>query len=70
MFLDIEDKCQENLSDSLMMNMIEAFRSIIIKAGYKFGIYCGYSWYQNQLPEGAKKYDCWVARYPNNDTKA
>ncbi len=67
-FLDIEDKCQENLSDSLMMKMIEAFRSIIIKAGYKFGIYCGYSWYQYQLPEGAKKYDCWVARYPNNDT--
>lgn len=68
MFLDIEDKCQENLSDSLMMKMIEAFRAIIIKAGYKFGIYCGYSWYQYQLPEGAKKYDCWVARYPNNDT--
>lgn len=66
-FLDIEDKCQENLSDSLMMKMIDAFRAIIIKAGYKFGIYCGYSWYQNQLPEGAKKYDCWVARYPNND---
>ena len=67
-FLDIEDKCQENLSDNLMMKMIEAFRSIIIKAGYKFGIYCGYSWYQNQLPEGAKKYDCWVARYPSQDT--
>lgn len=67
-FLDIEDKCQENLSDSLMMKMIEAFRAIIVKSGYKFGIYCGYSWYQNQLPEGAKKYDCWVARYPNNDT--
>ncbi|WP_418766255.1 GH25 family lysozyme [Longibaculum muris] len=67
-FLDIEDKCQENLSDSLMMKMIEAFRAIIVKAGYKFGIYCGYSWYQNQLPEGAKKYDVWTARYPNNDT--
>ena len=67
-FLDIEDKCQESLPDDLMMKMIEAFRAIIIKAGYKFGIYCGYSWYQNQLPEDAKKYDCWVARYPNNDT--
>ncbi|MCI7449609.1 MAG: SH3 domain-containing protein [Blautia sp.] len=63
-FLDIEDKCQENLSDSLMMKIIEAFRAIIVKAGYKFGIYCGYSWYQNQLPKGAKKYDCWVANYP------
>ena len=67
-FLDIEDKCQANLSKELMMKMINAFRAIIIKAGYKFGIYCGYSWYQNQLPEGAKKYDCWVARYPANDT--
>lgn len=67
-FLDIEDKCQENLSDSLMMKMIDAFRSIIVKAGYKFGIYVGYSWYQNQLPKEAQKYDCWVARYPNNDT--
>ena len=67
-FLDIEDKCQENLSDSLMMKMIEAFRSIIIKAGYKFGIYCGYFWYQNKLPESTKKYDVWTARYPNNDT--
>ena len=66
-FLDIEDKCQENLSDSLMMKMIEAFRAIIVKAGYKFGIYCGYSWYQNQLPKGAKMYDCWVARYSSND---
>lgn len=66
-FLDIEDKCQENLSDDLMMKMIETFRAIIIKAGYKFGIYCGYSWYQNKLPEDAKKYDCWVARYSSND---
>lgn len=67
-FLDIEDKCQANLSGSLMMKMIEVFRAIIVKAGYKFGIYCGYSWYQNQLPEGAKKYDVWTARYPSNDT--
>ena len=66
-FLDIEDECQENLSKSLMMQMIDAFREIIIKAGYKFGIYCGYSWYQYQLPDGAKKYDCWLAAYPLQD---
>lgn len=66
-FLDIEDKCQENLSKSLMMQMIDAFREIIIKAGYQFGIYCGYSWYQYQLPEDAKKYDCWLAAYPSQD---
>lgn len=66
-FLDIEDKCQENLSKNLMFNMIKAFKSIVVKAGYKFGIYCSYSWYQYQLPEGAKKYDCWVARYSSSD---
>lgn len=66
-FLDIEDKRQENLSKSLMMQMIDAFREIIIKAGYQFGIYCGYSWYQCQLPEDAKKYDCWLAAYPSQD---
>ena len=66
-FLDIEDECQENLSKSLMMQMIDAFREIIIKAGYQFGIYCGYSWYQYRLPEDAKKYDCWLAAYPSQD---
>lgn len=66
-FLDIEDKCQESLSKHLMMQMINAFREIIVKAGYQFGIYCGYSWYQNQLPENAKKYDCWLAAYPSQD---
>lgn len=66
-FLDIEDECQENLPKSLMMQMINAFREIIVKAGYQFGIYCGYSWYQNQLPEDAKKYDCWLAAYPSQD---
>lgn len=66
-FLDIEDKSQENLSKPLMMQMIDAFREIIIKAGYQFGIYCGYSWYQYQLPEDAKKYDCWLAAYPSQD---
>lgn len=66
-FLDIEDKCQAALPSSLMMQMIDAFRDIIVKAGYKFGIYCGYSWYQNKLPNDAKKYDCWVARYPYAD---
>lgn len=66
-FLDIEDKCQENLSQDLMMKMIDSFKDIVTKAGYKFGIYCGYHWYKTKLPEGAKKYDCWLAAYPASD---
>lgn len=66
-FLDIEDKCQENISKDDMLKMIKAFRSIVVKAGYKFGIYCGAYWYKTKLPEEAKKYDCWLAAYPSND---
>lgn len=66
-FLDIEDKCQVTLSQSLMMQMIDAFKNIVVKAGYKFGIYCGRHWYDTKLPEKAKKYDCWLAAYPSND---
>lgn len=66
-FLDIEDKCQRNISKSTMMQMIDAFRAIILKAGYKFGIYCGESWYNTYLPDSAKKYDCWIAHYPDPD---
>lgn len=66
-FLDLENECQRNISKSVMMQMINAFRAIIVKAGYKFGIYCGESWYNIYLPDGAKKYDCWIAHYPDPD---
>lgn len=66
-FLDIEDKCQRNIPKNTMMQMINAFRAIIVKAGYKFGIYCSESWYNTYLPDGAKKYDCWIAHYPDPD---
>lgn len=66
-FLDLEDDCQKKISQSTMMKMINAFRSIIINAGYKFGIYCGKYWYDSYLPDDAKKYDCWLAAYPNDD---
>lgn len=66
-FLDIEDKCQRNISKNIMMQMINAFRTIIVKAGYKFGIYCGENWYNTYLPDSAKKYDCWIAHYPDPD---
>lgn len=66
-FLDIEDKCQEDLSRDLMMQMIDTFKDAVIRAGYKFGIYCGYYWYKTKLPEDAKKYDCWLAAYPSQD---
>lgn len=66
-FLDLEDDCQKNITRSTMMQMINTFRSIVINAGYKFGIYCSEYWYNSHLPEEAKKYDCWLASYPKDD---
>ena len=66
-FLDLEAPCQENIPELTMMQMINAFRSIVINAGYKFGIYCSEYWYNSNLPEEAKKYDCWLASYPEDD---
>ena len=66
-FLDLEWNEQKALTKSTLFGMIEAFRKIIEGAGYKFGIYCNMDWYQNYIPEEAKKYDFWIASYPYND---
>ena len=66
-FLDLEYGEQRRLTKAKLMSMIENFRNIIEKAGYKFGIYCNLDWYNNVIPEDAKKYDLWIASYPLND---
>lgn len=69
-FLDLEWEQQKKLSKTTLYQMIEAFREIIIKAGYRFGIYCNVDWYKNYIPEQtkAKNYDFWIASYPAKDT--
>lgn len=67
-FLDLEWDEQRRLTKAKLMALIEAFREIIVKAGYQFGIYCNMDWYNNVLPSDAKKYDLWLASYPLNDT--
>ena len=57
----------ENVTLIQNIKDIFIFRAIIVKAGYKFGIYCSESWYNTYLPDGAKKYDCWIAHYPDPD---
>lgn len=66
-FLDLEYGEQRRLTKSKLMSMINEFRNIIENAGYKFGIYCNLDWYNNVIPEDAKKYDLWIASYPLND---
>ena len=51
----------------MIARLAEAFRRIIVDAGYRFGIYCNLDWYRNVISEELKKYDFWIARYPVDD---
>ena len=63
-FLDLEWEKQETFSKSAMGSIIEAFREVVTKAGYKFGIYTNKTWYDNLIPDSAKQYDFWIASVP------
>lgn len=67
-WLDLEWNNQKSLGSENIHKMAEAFRKIVVAAGYKFGIYCNVDWYVNVICSHLKKYDFWVAQYPANDT--
>lgn len=66
-FLDLENHRQRVLGAESIHNLAEAFREIIVAAGYKFAIYCNLDWYMNVICSHLKKHDFWIARYPAND---
>lgn len=66
-FLDLENHRQRVLGVESIHNLAEAFREIIVAAGYKFAIYCNLDWYMNVICSHLKKYEFWIARYPGND---
>lgn len=66
-WLDLEWNNQRSLGSESIHKMTEAFEKIIVDAGYKFGIYCNVDWYENVICSHLKKYEFWVARYPQND---
>ena len=67
-WLDLEYNNQRSLGSESIHKMVDAFREIIVAAGYKFGIYCNVDWYVNVICSHLKNYDFWIARYPANDT--
>mgnify|MGYP004460390579 CR=1 FL=1 len=66
-FYDLEWPSQRKLSKQAIENIVVSFLTRIKKAGYKVGIYCNLDWYNNALTDNLKKYDCWIARYADND---
>lgn len=69
-FYDLEWNQQRSLGKQAIENIAVSFLTRIKKAGYKVGIYCNTDWYNSYLSDNLKKYDLWLANYPDNDTGA
>lgn len=67
-FYDLERDQQWSLGKQAIENIAVSFLTRIKKAGYKVGIYCNTDWYNSYLSDNLKKYDLWLANYPDNDT--
>lgn len=70
-WLDVEDKCQQGIG-SLLKDIINAYRDVIVSAGYDFGVYTGMSFYNSYIKPYATQIKCdkwWIARYYNGYNK-
>lgn len=70
-WLDVEDKCQQGIG-SLLKDIINAYRDVIVSAGYDFGVYTGMSFYNSYIKSYTSQIKCdkwWVARYYNSYNK-
>lgn len=66
-YYDLEWSQQRTLGKQAIENIAVSFLTRIKKAGYKVGIYCNTGWYKNYLSDNLKKYDLWLASYPDDD---
>lgn len=68
-WMDVEDACQKGLGKKLI-DIINAYGSVICAAGYEFGIYTGLSFYNSYIKPwaGHLKHTFWIARYPSTKT--
>lgn len=67
MFYDLEWSNQRKLGKQAVENIAVVFLTRMRKAGYKVGIYCNMDWYNNVLTDSLRKYECWIASYPDDD---
>jgi len=66
---DVEDGVLKNLGVGLV-RIINAYKGVIEKAGYNFGVYTGLSFYNTYIKPYAAQINCpfWIARYYKNYT--
>lgn len=66
-WLDVEDVCQQGIG-TLLKDIINAYRDVIVNAGYDFGIYTGMSFYNSYIKPYISQIKCdkwWIACYYN-----
>lgn len=64
-WLDLEDKCQQNLDKELLYEIVKVWLEIVSKAGHEVGIYCNQYWYKSILTEKIKALtkNFWIAKW-------
>ncbi|MBP5240843.1 MAG: peptidoglycan-binding protein [Bacteroidales bacterium] len=67
-WLDVEASALKNLGKAALNKIIDTEAAILQKAGFKVGVYTGYSWYKSVLDTNylIQKYPIWVARYASD----
>lgn len=69
-YMDVEDKVQFELSTKALTEIVQAWKNVIISAGFRFGLYMGkYAYEHNEVD--LSKFDdlTWIARYYNGYNK-
>ena len=56
-WLDVEDKCQQELGQTLI-DIINTYQSVIKSAGLNFGVYTGLSFYNQYIAPYANQINC------------
>ena len=70
-WLDVENECQQGIG-ALLKDIINAYRNVIVNAGYDFGVYTGMSFYNSYIKPYTSQIKCdkwWIARYYNGYNK-
>lgn len=63
-YMDVEDSSQFALSTYQLTEIVDAFKRIIVKSGYRFGLYMGkYAYEHNEVDVNRFPDLCWIARY-------
>ncbi|MEE1517286.1 MAG: GH25 family lysozyme [Lachnospiraceae bacterium] len=64
-WLDLEDKCQQNLDKELLYEIVKTWLEIVKGEGYEVGIYCNQYWYKSILTDKIKALtkNFWIAKW-------